>query len=360
MSGILARKRHQVLPGDESADADLRAVPGKGIIRRLFSGTASWVFLIDVALIIVFTALSSQHSFLSLANIQSLLLGGTEALLLSLGLAILLGAGIIDFSLGANLVVSSVTGAIAIQHVAGSFNTHGNYHSLGLAITVGFLVSVATGILFGLVNGLAIAYVGINPLIATLGTAGIGTGIALVITNGGDISGLPGQLQQKIGLNTVADIPLPALVAILLALVVFLIIRFTRFGMRSLAMGSSKAAVERSGINVKLHAVKLTILAGAFAGLAGFFDVARFGATTSSGHTNDALNALTAVIIGGTLLEGGRVSIIGAIWGTALAVMLQEGLVVIGVQAFYQLIVVGAVLIIAVSIDRFRHRRRRA
>jgi ribose transport system permease protein len=225
---------------------------------------------------------------------------------------------------------------------------------------LGFAVSIACGILFGCVNGLAIAYLGINPLIATLGTAGIGTGIALVITNGGDVSGLPPQLQQDIGLKTIADIPLPAFVAILLAVVVFLMIRFTRFGMRSLAMGSSRAAAERSGINVRQHALRLTMLAGAFAGLAGFIDIARFGATTTSGHTNDALGALTAVIIGGTLLEGGRVSIIGAIWGTGLAVILQEGLVVIGVQAFYQLIAVGAVLIVAVSVDRFRYRHRRA
>src|SRR5260370_30594620 len=101
---------------------DLRAVPRKGVIRRLFSGTASWVFLIDVALIIIFATLSSQHSFLSLANVQSLLLGGTEALLLSLGLAILLGAGIIDFSLRANLLVSSLTGAIPLPQLAGQYH----------------------------------------------------------------------------------------------------------------------------------------------------------------------------------------------------------------------------------------------
>jgi len=357
VSRILPRVRNEPLPSAEQADPDLRTVPAKGIIQRLFSGTASWVFLIDIALIIVFATLSSQHSFLSLTNVQALL-GGTEALLLSLGLALLLGAGIIDFSLGANLVVSSVTGGIAIQHITGSFSAQGSYHALGWAVFLGLAASIATGVLFGLVNGLAISYVGINPLIATLGTAGIGTGIALVITNGGDISGLPAQLQQDVGLKTVADIPLPAFVAILLAVVMFLIIRFTRFGMRSLAMGSSRAAAERSGINVRLHALRLTMLAGAFAGLAGFVDIARFGATTTSGHANDALNALTAVIIGGTLLEGGRVSIIGAIWGTALAVTLQEGLVVIGVQAFYQLIAVGVVLIVAVSVDRFRYRRR--
>ena len=359
MSGSLTSTQPDL--GDAPIDADLRAVPKASLLRRALSNTATWVFLIDVALVIVFGALSSDHAFLSLPNVQSLLLGGTEALLLALGLAILLGAGIIDFSLGANLVLSSVTGALTVQAIAGPFNAQGHYHSIGLAILAGFLVSVATGILFGLVNGSIIAYLGINPLIATLGTAGISIGIALVITNGGNISGLPGEIQTNVGLNTVAGVvPLPALVAIVLALLVFLMIRYTRFGMRSLAMGSSRTAAERAGINVKRHILRLAMLAGGFAGLAGFIDLARFGATTSSGHNNDALNALTAVIIGGTLLEGGRVSIIGAIWGTALAVMLQEGLVVIGVPAFYQLIAVGIVLIIAVSIDRFRSQHRRS
>jgi ribose transport system permease protein len=342
-------------PAPGSVDPDLRTVPRPGLVRRALANTSTWVLLIDIVLIVVFQALSAGGSFLSLADVQSLLLGGTEALLLALGIAILMGSGVIDFSIGGNLVLSSVTGALAVQAVAG-VDGRGN---ILLSFVVGLIVAIATGVVFGLLNGLIIAYVKINPLIATLGTAGIALGIALVITNGGNVTGLPPQLQTWFGLNTVAYIPVPAFVAIVLAVLIHLALRYTRFGMRLLGMGSSRSAADRSGIDTKSMILRLTMLAGALAGIAGFVDIARFASTSSSGHASDALNAVTAVIIGGTLLEGGRVSVLGALWGTALAIILQQGLIVIGVPGFYQQIAIGAVLVLAVSIDRIRVARQR-
>src|SRR5262249_45828344 len=154
-------------------------------------------------LVIIFGLLSREHVFWSVANLQALLLGGTEALLLALGLALLLGGGVFDLSLGANVVLSSVVGALVIQDIVGPFNVTGAYPNLALAITLGFVAAVGTGMVFGLLNGLVIALFDVNALITTLGTMGIGTGIALVITNGGDISGLPTALQKNIGLNMI-------------------------------------------------------------------------------------------------------------------------------------------------------------
>jgi ribose transport system permease protein len=342
-------------------DPDLRAVEGKSLIRRLLGSTATWVFLIDIVLVIVFGVVSTSNVFWSLTSVQSLMLGGTQALLLALGLAMLLGAGVFDLSLGANLVLSSVVGALTIRAIAGPFNAANDYQNLGLAILLGFIASLATGTIFGLFNGFIVSTFDINPLIATLGTTGIGTGLALLLSNGGNISGLPNQLQTSIGLNMVGGvIPLPALVALALAVVVWFLLKYTRFGLRSLAMGSSRTSAERAGVKVKRQTMALTAIAGSLAGVAGFVDIARFGSTASTGHTQDALNAVTAVIIGGTLLEGGRVSIIGAVWGTILSVVLTSGLIIIGVAPFYQLIAVGAVLIVAISIDRYRSKRQKA
>lgn len=342
-------------------DPDLRAVPTKSLLRRLMSSTATWVFLINIVLIVVFGLISTNNVFWSLTSVQSLMLGGTQALLLALGLAMLLGAGVFDLSLGANLVLSSVVGALTIRAIAGPFNPEGIYTNLEFAILAGFLAALATGTIFGLFNGFIVSTFDINPLIATLGTAGIGTGLALLLSNGGNISGLPNQLQTSIGLNMVGGIvPLPTLVALALAVVVWFILKYTRFGLRSLAMGSSRTAAERAGIKIKRQTMALTAIAGSLAGIAGFVDIARFGSTAATGHAQDALNAVTAVIIGGTLLEGGRVSIIGAVWGTILSVVLTSGLIIIGVAPFYQLIAVGAVLIVAISIDRYRFTRQKA
>ncbi|WP_185740502.1 ABC transporter permease [Homoserinimonas aerilata] len=287
------------------------------------------------------------------------MLSSTQALLLALGMAMLLGAGFFDLSLGANLVLSSVVGGLTIKAVTGPKLDDGSFANIGLAITLGVVAAVLTGVLFGLVNGILIAYLDVNSLIATLGTMGIGTGVALLVGGGGDVSGLPRELQKNFGqADFLGFVPLPTLIAIAAAVALWAMLRFTKFGLVTLAIGSSRSATERAGLKVKRHILALAGLAGGLAGVAGFIDISRYGSTAITGHTSDVLGAITAVVIGGTLLEGGRVSIVGAVWGTLLAVILQTGLVVIGVASFYQLIAVGVVLIIAVALDRFRARRR--
>jgi ribose transport system permease protein len=341
-------------PGGMPRQADTRAIAPRPAWQRLLATRSTVILLVDVVLFVIFTAI--KPLFGSLASVQSLLLSGTEALLLAVGLAMLLGAGIFDLSLGANLVLSSVIGAKVLNAV-GNPTTGGVYSNVGAAMIACLAACILTGAVFGLVNGIIIAYGQINALIATLGTLGIGSGLAYVITGGSDISGLPAQIQGDFGLRTVGPVPVPAVVAIVIAAVMFAVVRYTKFGMRTEAIGSSRAAADRAGIKVRRHLLWLAILAGGIAGLAGFVDLAHFASTSVDGHANDALNAVAAVVIGGTLLEGGKISIPGAIWGTGLAVILQGGLVIAGVSSYYQLIAVGVVLILAVGLDRLTYLR---
>jgi len=244
--------------------------------------------------------------------------------------------------------------------VVGGGQTVGNElpHVL-LTIFLGFLACLLSGMIFGLVNGLLIAYGRINSLITTLGTMGIGSGLALLFSkNGQDITGFPVQLQSEFGLKSIASIPVPTLMALVIAVVFWVIVSHTQFGRHTLAIGSSRVAAERAGLHIKPHLLKLTILAGALAGLAAFVDLAHFQTTVISGHPNDALLAVTAVVLGGTLLEGGRISIFGTICGVALTMILRNGLVIAGIYSSYQLVVVGTVLIIAVGLDRISAYRR--
>lgn len=344
------------LPSGSPA-VDTRALPRKPWWQQALGTRATAILALDIVLFIAFTVMSNGL-FASLANIQSLLLSGTEALLLAVGLAMLLGAGIFDLSLGANLVLSSVVGALLMKSVAAPSADGSTFSNLGWGVAAGVLGCLLAGAAFGLVNGLLVAYGRINALIATLGTLGIGTGLAYVISGGADVGGLPPQIQSKFGLFTLSSIPLPAIVALVIAALAYLSVRFTRFGNRTVAIGSSRSAAERVGIRVPRHLLKLAIIAGVLAGIAGFIDLSHFGSTSINGHANDALNAVTAAVIGGTLLEGGKVSIPGTVWGTALAVILQGGLVLVGVSSYYQLMAVGAVLIVAVGLDRVSYRRR--
>jgi ribose transport system permease protein len=347
-------------PATLDDDDDPRAVAKASLVTRWLASGGTWVLLLDVVLVIVFTALSSNHVFWSLQDFQALMLDGTETLLLALGIAMFLGAGAIDISVGANLVLSSVLGAEVMVHVAGTPNARGDYPHLPGTLALGFIVCIAAGIVYGMVNGVIVAYFRVNSLIATLGTAGVGTGIALLITGGNDMGGLPSAIQRDFGLFTVGPVPLPALVALVIAVVLWAVLRTTRYGVRTLAIGSLRLAAERAGLQVPRHLFSLAMVCGLLAGVAGFVDLSHYASTTVNGHTNDALAAITAVVIGGTRLEGGKVSIPGTLWGTGLSVVLQGGLVVIGVAPFWQLIAVGTVLIAAVCLDRIRFRRRAA
>ncbi|MGM7774683.1 ABC transporter permease [Arthrobacter sp. KNU-44] len=345
---------------------DARAIAEAPLWRRALTGSATWVLGLDIVLVLLFTLMSPNGVFMSLRNAQNLLLNGSEGLLLALATAVLLGAGLIDLSVGANLVLSSVIGSIVTVSVAGghvslvgSDNGGGNFTNVPLAILLGLVACIGTGVVYGLVNGLVITYLRVNSLIATLGTMSVGTGLTLLITKGSDIAGLPGDLQTGFGLSKIAGaIPLPAVVALGIAVLIGLLIRFTRFGLRTLAIGSSKLAADRAGIKVRRHTIQLTLLAGGLAGLAGFLSLAHFGSTSINGHVNDPLAAITAAVIGGAALTGGRISIVGTVWGTALAMILLSGLVVVGVSSFWQLVVIGMILIIAVAVDQLRNRRR--
>jgi ribose transport system permease protein len=134
--------------------------------------------------------------------------------------------------------------------------------------------------------------------------------------------------------------------------------RKTRFGLRTLALGSNQAAAERAGLRVKSHILALTVIGGGMAGFVGFVDLSMYGQTAINGHGLDALAAITAAVIGGAALHGGRISVPGTLWGALLASILLNGLIVIGVQSFWQRVATGAVLILAVALDQLRTHRR--
>lgn len=342
---------------------DDRAIPTRSFWRRAAATTTTWILLLNVVLVIVFTVLSPRHVYFSLPNLQNMLLNGSEAMLLAVAMALLLGAGILDLSVGANLVLSSIVGALVIVNVSGGQVSSlgaaagSDFNNVPLALMLGLVASIVTGGLFGAVNGLIITRLRVNSLIATLGTMSIGTGAVLLLTRGTDIGGFPPALQEDFGLARLFGvIPYPALVAAAVVIVAWVLVRYLRFGLYTLAIGSSKVSAERAGIKVSTHTLKLTVLAGSIAGLAGFINLAHFGSTSINGHTNDPLAAITAAVIGGAALAGGRISIIGTVWGAVLAIILLSGLVVIGVSAFWQLIVIGTILVIAVTVDQIRTR----
>ncbi|WP_454111854.1 ABC transporter permease [Microbacterium aurum] len=323
-------------------DADGRAP--KWSMRSVMAGQSIWIGLIFVALVILFTVISGD-AFASLPNARNILAGVAIMIIISLGqMMVILTAGI-DLSIGGVLVFSGVVAAMTMNAFDGSV----------AGILLGLLAAMVSGVVWGFINGFLVTKARIPPIIATLGTLGMSMGLALVLTSGIDLRA-PLPLVEGLGSSTVLSfIPWIAIIALALAGVVALILSQTVFGRHTYAIGASAPAAERSGINVTRHLITVYAVAGLLVGIAAFVSLARFGTTTLSGHAEDALKAITAVVLGGTSLFGGIGVVRGVVLGAFIPVILLNGFVIAGVQAYWQQFAIGLVLVVAVYIDRRRH-----
>jgi ribose transport system permease protein len=336
-------------PPDLAIDDRIRQA---SLLETWLAMPALWIFAVDLGLIVLFGLISPGHVFFNISNFTDMGLDAAEGVLLAVGIAFLLGAAELDISIGANVILASVLGGKVMVDLSGSGSqvAIGEYPHLALGLTVGILVALGAGLLFGLVNAFVITVLRVNSFITTLGTFGIGTGIAFVVANGNNIQNIPTSFQSDFGVRTVFNIPLPALVTLIIVGLLWAVHSLTQYGLRTIAIGSSRQAAERAGLPIRWHLVSLFALMGLLAGVAAIDDISRFATTNISGHQTDALSAIAGAVLGGTNLFGGRISIPGAIFGAFLSVILNTGLVIQGFSPFYQLIAVGAVLIFAVFI----------
>ena len=318
-------------------------------LQRLLAGSSTQIGLILVGLIVIFSVLSFED-FFAVANARNIATDAAVLLVLAVGATYVIVTAGIDLSLGSVLVFSGVVAAKLMEKLGGQ--------SVGV-ILLGLVAALLSGAAWGLLNGTLIAKAKIPAFIVTLGTLGMSLGAALLITGGVDEREVPFNLVGKFGIGRVLGIPYLVLVALAVAIVLGIVLAQTRFGRYTYAIGSNEEAVRRSGVNVDRHLIKIYALAGFLSGLAGFMNLARFGTTTIGGHSTDNLNAIAAVVIGGTSLFGGIGSILGTVFGVFIPAVLQNGFVIVGVQAFWQQVAVGAVLIIAVYLDQLRRSRRR-
>jgi ribose transport system permease protein len=315
----------------------------------LVGGSARWIGGILLALVVLFAALEPS-TFVSVANARNL--GNDAAILLVLAVGetfVTVLAGI-DLSCGSILVFAGVISAKAMNAMGG--NDWG-------VIIVGLIVALGCGFGWGLINGFLVGKAKISSFIVTLGTLGMALGLALVITGGVDVTTVPFKLVTGIGNGRFAgQIPWLVIIGVAVTAVFGVILRATRFGRFTYAIGSNQEAARRAGIPVDWHIAKVFGVAGLLYGLAGFLSLARFDTTTVAGHSTDNLQAITAVVIGGTSLFGGVGTMLGSFFGVLIPSVLQNGFVIAGIQPFWQQVAVGAVLIVAVYLDRLRRKSR--
>jgi ribose transport system permease protein len=318
--------------------------------QRAAAGSATQIGLILVGLIVIFSILEPAN-FTSVNNARNIATDAAVLLVIASGMTYVIITAGIDLSVGSVLVFSGVIAAKLMNQVGGD--------NWGV-ILVGLAAALAAGLAWGLVNGILVAKAKIPAFIVTLGTFGMALGLALVISGGVDERSVPFKLISTIGIGRLfSQIPYLVIISLAVALVCGVILAQTRFGRYTYAIGSNQEAARRAGVNVDRHLIKVYALTGTLAGLAGFMSLARFGTTTIGGHSTDNLDAIAGVVIGGTSLFGGIGTILGTVFGVFIPAVLENGFVIVGVEAFWQQVAVGAVLIVAVYLDQLRRSRQR-
>ncbi|MDI2028666.1 ABC transporter permease [Saccharopolyspora sp. TS4A08] len=344
-------------PQKTSAETPVQQTPddkAASLRSRLAGSNTVWTGLVLVALCVLFGALRPD-AFLTLFNVQNLLVQAAPLLMLAVGMTFVIITSGIDLSVGSVLVFAGVVSAMTMEALSGGDATGAGWG----VIAVGLIVSLLGGAVWGLLNGLLVAVARVPALIVTLGSFGAALGAAQLLTNGVDVRTVPSVLRTTLGTGTsFGVVPNLVILAAIITLLAWWLLHTTVFGRYTYAIGSNAEAARRSGIKVTRHLVVVYALTGVLAGLAGFMSLAYFGTTTISGHSNDNLNSIAAVVLGGTSLFGGIGSILGSVIGIFIPAVLDAGFVMAGVRPFWQPIAVGAVLVAAVYLDQRRRRAR--
>jgi ribose transport system permease protein len=321
--------------------------------------TRFWIFLFLVGLMLYFTLTTPNHAFFQASNFKNVALDTTEVILLGIGETLVIVTAGIDLSVGGILVFSGVAGGKVMLSLSGTHEQTSNLiypHDIR-GILAGSFVCLLAGAGWGFLNGALITWLKLPPFIVTLGTFGMSFGAADLLAGGTNLSSVPTRFQDKFGNGTIAGIYVPVLLAAALVIVAHVVLRRTRFGLYTAAIGSNEEGARRAGIKVNLHLIKVYTLTGLLCGVASVVDLARFGTMNLSAHNTDNLNAIAAVVVGGTSLFGGVGTILGTVVGAFIPTVLQNGFVINGIDPFWQEVLVGATIIVAVYIDQLRRRR---
>jgi ribose transport system permease protein len=317
-------------------------------LQRLVEAQTLWIFLVLCGIVAVFWILR-PNEFGTIDNFRNMAVDASGLLLIAVGMTFVIITGGIDLSVGAVLVFASIVSGKVMESRADE--------SL-LTVFIGLVVALACGLGWGLVNGVLITRLRVTPLIVTLGTLGMAEGAGLLIADT-NVRSVPLRLTTSIGIGRLwSQIPYLVLISAGVTLVAAIALALTRYGRYTYAIGSNAEAARRAGVKTDRHLIKVYALSGLLAGLAGYLSLARFSTTTIGGHSTDNLQAIAAVVIGGTSLFGGVGTIIGTVVGVFIPAVLQNGFIILGIQPYWQEVAVGGVLIVAVYLDQLRRRAR--
>jgi len=295
-----------------------------------------------VALFIALSILSPY--FLTLQNLSSVCRQTAVITIIALGMTIIMISGGIDLSVGSVMAFAGICGTLLLE----------SRQSLVASVAGAMLAGAA----WGLLNSALITLLKVSPFIATLGTMGAARGVTLVITNGMPVVNLPASFGRLGDGDIFRIVPVPLAILVALALLTGFILKYTRMGRYAYAIGSNVEAVRYAGVPIRRYLVAIYTFGGALTGLAGMIEASRLVTGQPTAGYGYELSVIAAVVIGGASLSGGEGTVAGTIAGAFLMGLISNGSNLLGVSPFWQQVVIGSVIVLAVAVDELRKRRR--
>ncbi|MBI5260756.1 MAG: ABC transporter permease [Bradyrhizobium sp.] len=302
-----------------------------------------------VATLVAFALISRE--FLALQNLTNVARQSVYLILVSIGQMLALVTGGFDLSVGTAIALTSVVSAIAMVALTPVLPG-----MVWLVVALGICAGLGAGLVVGGFNGIGVAQFGVSPFIMTLGVQSVGAGVALFLTGGVPVSGMPYQFGDVLGFGRIFDIPIPVAVAVVASVAVWILMNRTRLGKHIHAVGGNLKAAHLSGVNTKRVLFITYVLCALLASIAGLLLTARVG----SGETNlggkIALESIAACVIAGVSLRGGIGRVENVVLGAFFITLLQNGMNIAQIGSYMQMVLLGSLLVLAVILDQLRYR----
>ena len=319
---------------------------GWRLIQRAFVRLGVLPFLL-VAAVIIFAAMSDN--FLTGRNLLNVVRQSTYLALVAVGQMFALLTGGFDLSVGTILAITSVAGAMAM---AAAYSIMPE--ALFMVIAIGVIAGLLAGTMIGVVNGIGVAVFGVSPFMMTLGMASVGFGIALYLTGGIPVYGMPMEFGDIFGFGALYGVPIPVIVAVLLILGMYVVVDRTRLGRYFYAVGGNIKASRLSGINTNLTLFLAYVLSGFMAAVSGILLTARLDSGEANIGASMPLESIAACVIAGVSLRGGIGKVENVVLGALFIGLVQNGMNLARIESYLQIVVIGLLLIFAVVVDRYR------
>ena len=297
----------------------------------------------SVAALFIILSVASPY-FLTLQNLSSVCRQTAVINVIALGMTLIMISGGIDLSVGSVMAFAGICGTTLL--------------ALGWGLLPALLGAMLAGAAWGLLNSSLISLLRVSPFIATLGTMGAARGLTLVLTNGMPVVNLPDSFGRLGDGNVLRVVPVPLAILVGLAVLTGFILKYTRLGRYAYAIGSNVEAARYAGVPIRLYLIAIYVFCGALTGLAGMIESSRLMTGQPTAGQGYELSVIASVVIGGGSLSGGEGTVTGTMAGAFLMGLISNGSNLLGVSPFWQQVLIGGVIVLAVAVDELRKRRR--